>query len=85
MNIYQNNNVLEIFDKHFSLKCPHCDAYSNITAVSIPQHEIVKRFKLIKVGIVYRCDACNEPIFLKFNRGTIFDNKISISENYEEI
>ena len=85
MLLASDNNITNILDAHFSMKCPHCNALSNITAISYPRYELSRRFNLNKLGIVYMCDACKEPIFLKFkvslnqNRVLIFDEK------YEEI
>lgn len=86
MDINSNNDITEVFDKVYSLTCPHCGVYSALTPISFPHYELVKRFKPYRVGIVYRCNACNEPIFLRFevnvNPGKSF---ISMSENFEEI
>ncbi len=87
MRLRNDNNPQDIFDHHYSLNCPHCGAYSNITAISIPRYEFLVRFKPKKVGIVYRCDSCNQPIFLEFdiNNYHLSGNEIIFSENYKEI
>lgn len=87
MILAQDNNTTNIFDKHYALQCPHCSAISNITAISYPRYELIRRFKLDEVGIVYRCDACNKPIFLKFDIPSDSRNKnpLIINDKYEEI
>ena len=87
MILLPDNNPRHIFDHHYSLNCPHCSAYSGITAISIPRFEFLVRFKPEKVGIVYRCDSCNHPIFLEFrvNRYDTLPHKIILSENFKEI
>lgn len=80
MYIDVNNSPQNVFDKHMALKCPNCNAYSNITAISIPRYEFVHRFKLQKVGVVYRCDACNSPVFMKFDVVGSSSGLIDISE-----
>ena len=67
MIITNNNDPTQIFENHFTLKCPNCQTFSNISAVSIPQFEFLSRFKPEHVAIGYRCDACNEPICLKYS------------------
>ena len=81
------NNPQHIFDHHYSLNCPHCSAYSGITAISIPRFEFLVRFEPEKVGIVYRCDSCNHPIFLEFwiSSYNTLPHKIFLSEDFEEI
>jgi len=87
MILTSNNDPTQIFDKHYSLKCPHCLVQSNVTAISIPRYEFLARFQPEKIGIVYRCDSCNEPIFLRFsiNNYELGNLRIMISETYEEI
>lgn len=87
MLVYSDNNPQWVFDRHYSLRCPHCGVQSNISAVSIPRFEYLKRFQPQEVGIAYRCDACNSPIFLRFtvaeyNTG---NNQIWISPEYKEV
>ena len=85
--INKSNDPQMIFDRHFSLKCPHCSTHSNISAISIPRYEYIERFRPNRVGIAYRCDSCNEPIFLKFKvRSLDFGNhRVLFHEEYEEI
>jgi hypothetical protein len=87
MNIVHDNNPVSVFDKHYSLKCPHCGSFSNITAISIPRYEFLARFHPTKVGIVYRCDACNFPVFLRFHieKYDLANHKIQIDSKYEVV
>ena len=65
-SIDSTNNVGHIADKHFTIKCPHCNAISGLSLVSPPRYEYLNRFKPKWAGFAYRCDACNQPVFLKF-------------------
>jgi len=87
MEINSNNDVINIYDNHFVLTCPNCNIPSNITAISFPRYEYLIRFRPQKIGIVYRCDSCNDPVFLKFSISN-YDNRnarILIDEDYVEI
>lgn len=64
--ITRDNDTQQVFDYHLALRCPHCGVQSNLSAVSIPRYEYAIRFQTITVGIVYRCDSCNAPVFLHF-------------------
>jgi hypothetical protein len=66
IEVPSTNDPQDVFDRHFALVCPHCQAKSNISAVSIPRWELLERFRPETVGICYRCDSCNAPIFLRF-------------------
>ena len=66
MQIRSNNETHYIADKHFAIDCPNCNGHSSISVVSIPRFEFVMRYKPKRIGIVYKCDLCNEPITLIF-------------------
>lgn len=85
MYIHQNNDQTSVFDKHYSVKCPHCDTKSGLSAVSIPRWDLIRRFNLSKVGIVYSCDACHAPVFLRFVVRDVAENPLWINEDFEEV
>ena len=71
--------------QHFAVVCPSCSVLSHLTPVSTPQFEELDRFKPKEVGVVFRCDACNSPIFLKYLVKNYADDKVELSANYLEI
>lgn len=86
MYILENNDPISVFDLHFTIMCPNCNLKSNISAVSIPRYEFMLRFRPKNVGIVYRCDACNEPVFLKFLSNYEPNNRrFGIDNEYTEV
>lgn len=68
--IKPDNDPGEVFEQHYTIKCPHCGVSSNVSAVSIPRYEYLARFKPERIGICFRCDKCNEPVFLTFKKYT---------------
>ncbi len=87
MLVDSGNNPNEIFENHFSLRCPHCGENSNMSAVSIPRYEYLVRFKPRRVGVCYRCDGCNEPVFLRFDKLTydVGNSRIIIPPEFQEV
>ncbi|MBL0737676.1 DUF4145 domain-containing protein [Flavobacterium sp. GN10] len=85
--ILSNSSSQDIFDKHFALKCPHCNNAVSISAISVPNYNVLVRFRPKKVGIAYKCNGCDEPIFLKFEiiKWELSIQRISISDSYEII
>lgn len=83
--ILKHNSHSELYDKPYSLQCPHCNTISGITLISIPHFEYLARFKLKKIGMVFKCDSCSEPIFLRFKtlKADYGRNWVEIDENYE--
>jgi hypothetical protein len=66
LEIQVNNDPTEVFDRHYTLDCPHCQARSGISAMAIPRWEFLDRFRPKEVGIAYICNSCKGPIFLVF-------------------
>ncbi|MEM7282446.1 MAG: hypothetical protein AAF438_12550, partial [Pseudomonadota bacterium] len=85
MYIDANNLPQQIYDRHIALKCPNCEVFSSITAVSIPRYELLVRYKPKYAGIVYRCDSCNHPIFLRFAVKGYAAGRVDLSSSFDQI
>lgn len=70
---------------NFALACPHCLVLSHLTPVSVPQFAQLVAFKPNHVGIVYRCDSCNAPVFLKFPVKMYAANRVELSTSFQEL
>lgn len=71
--------------QHFAVVCPSCSVMSHITPVSTPRYEDLRRYQPKEVGVVFRCDACNAPVFLKYPVKAYGDDNIELSSNFIEI
>ena len=69
----------------FALVCPQCDAYAHLTPVSVPSWSELEATKPAHVGIVFRCDACNAPVFLKFSVKLYGRQRVELSPHFQEI
>jgi hypothetical protein len=72
-------------DRGLALLCPHCSVLAHITPVSVPDFNLVQLHKPSHVGIVYRCEACNAPIFLKFPVKLYAGSRIELSPSFVEL
>ncbi|HEX3848756.1 MAG TPA: hypothetical protein VHV81_15330 [Steroidobacteraceae bacterium] len=68
-----------------ALTCPHCQTLTHLTTVAVPKFEELSRRKPKHIGAVFRCDACGEPVFLKFLAKAYTALRVEISSNYIEI
>ena len=68
-----------------ALNCPHCQVLAHITPVSVPDFNETQLHKPSHVGIVYRCEACNAPIFLKFPVKLYAGSRIELAPNFTEL
>ncbi len=85
MYIDASNLPQQIFDRHIALKCAKCEVFSSVTAVSIPRYELLVRYKPKYAGIVYRCDSCNHPVFLRFAVKGYAAGRVDLSSSFEQI
>ena len=85
IEINQNGSLKNTREQHLAVKCPHCDVLSHITTVSTPDFDKLIRFKPSQVGLVYRCDSCNSPVFLKHAVKSYHRDHVSLSSHYIEI
>jgi hypothetical protein len=53
-------------EANLALTCPHCQVLSHITPIAVPGFEELVSHRPRHVGVIYRCDACNAPIFLRY-------------------
>jgi hypothetical protein len=68
-----------------ALNCPHCQVFSHITAVSVPQYAELVASRPNQVGVVYRCDSCSAPIFLRFAVKMYAANRVELASNFVEL
>jgi hypothetical protein len=87
MSVYVDSNSRLHHDQERSLAlpCPHCQVYSHITAVSVPQYSELVTSRPNHVGVVYRCDSCSAPIFLKFAVKMYAANRVELANNFVEL
>jgi len=72
-------------ERSLALSCPHCQAFSHITAVSVPQYTELVATRPNHVGVVYRCDSCNSPVFLKYAVKIYAGNRVELSSSFTEL
>src|SRR5271170_5802708 len=68
-----------------ALTCRHCQTLTHLTAVAVPGFEDLSRRKPKHIGIVFSCDTCGEPIFLKFVAKAYTALRVELAANYVEI
>lgn len=71
--------------QHFALHCPSCGVFAHMTAVAIPSFAELSRYKPPETGIVFRCDNCNSPVFLRFPVKAYTEDQVELSTNFVEL
>ena len=72
-------------ERSLALMCPHCQVYTHITPVSVPQFPELVASRPNHVGVVYRCDSCSAPIFLKFAVKMYAANRVELANTFVEL
>ena len=76
----------ELIDKHWTVKCPHCGATSGLSAISVPRYDLAFRYRPPKLGVGYQCDACQQPVFLRFKAAYDLGNqRFLLVGDFEEV
>jgi hypothetical protein len=68
-----------------ALTCPHCQVVAHITPIAVPRFADLQAHKPKQVGIVYLCDACHAPIFLRFMARIYASTRIELSPQFTEV
>jgi hypothetical protein len=65
--------------------CPHCQVVAHITPTAVPRFEDLSAHKPKQVGVVYLCDNCHLPIFLRFTVRSYGTGRIELAPQFSEI
>ena len=68
-----------------ALECPYCGVYANMTPLAVPAAERIVATNPRHVGLVYQCDACRAPVFLRFAIKDIADDRVELNRNFVEL
>jgi hypothetical protein len=85
VHVDSNGRLHHDQERSLALNCPHCQVFSHITAVSVPQYSELVANRPSQVGVVYRCDSCNAPIFLRFAVKMYAANRVELANNFVEL
>jgi hypothetical protein len=69
----------------FGLECPYCGIYSHMTLQSVPEFENLATVRPKHIGVVYQCDACSAPVFLRYAVKEFGENTVELYRNFIEL
>jgi len=72
-------------DEQIGLECPYCSVYSHMSPQSIPDAARVIETRPKHVGLVYQCDACRAPVFLRFATKSFTEYRVELYRNFVEL
>jgi hypothetical protein len=72
-------------EQNLVVTCPHCQTVAHITPCAVPRFEDLQLHRPKQVGVVYLCDACRAPIFLRFTARVYGAARIELSPQFTEV
>jgi hypothetical protein len=87
MSVYidATSRIVHDQEQSLALVCPHCLITAHITPAAVPGFEDLQAHKPKHVGLVYRCDACLAPIFLRFTARMYGANRVELAPQFIEV
>jgi DNA-directed RNA polymerase subunit RPC12/RpoP len=83
--IDRDQGIKSELEDRIGLECPYCGVYAHMQPQSVPEAKTLLRDRPKHVGLVYKCDACNAPVFLRFAVREYQDNKVELYRNFVEL
>ena len=85
ITIERNRGIRRQAEEQFGLECPYCGVYSHMSPQSVPEFDDLIEVKPKHIGLVYQCDACHAPIFLRYAIKQFGDDAIELYQNFIEL
>jgi len=83
--IHRDRRIQSELGEKIGLECPYCGVYAHMSPQSVPEVDSLLPTRPKHVGIVYKCDACDAPVFLRFAVREYFDDRIELYRNFVEL
>jgi len=72
-------------DNELGLECPYCGVYAHLTPQSMPDVDGLLSTRPKHVGLVFQCDACKAPVFLRFAVRVYGEDSVELYQNFIEL
>jgi len=83
--ISEDQGMEHRLEERIGLECPYCGVYAHMSPQSVPDAASLLRDKPKHVGLVYKCDACDAPVFLRFAVREYKENRVELYRNFIEL
>jgi len=83
--IDKDQGIESALEQRIGLECPYCGMYAHMSPQSVPDAASLLRDRPKQVGLVYKCDACDAPVFLRFAVREYKENRVELNRNFVEL
>ena len=81
----RHQGLLSEEDEQIGLECPYCNVYSHMTPQAVPAAANLIETRPKHVGLVYQCDSCDAPVFLRFATKSFTADRVELYRNFVEL
>jgi hypothetical protein len=85
VHIDSSSRLVHDEERNLAVTCPQCEVVSHITPNAVPRFEDLQAHRPKQIGIVYRCDACNSPVFTRFMVRMYGPSRIELAPQFTEV
>lgn len=85
IKIKRDRGIQRTTKEQFGLECPYCGVYAHMSPQSVPDFAHLAATRPKHVGMVYQCDACSAPVFLRFAIKQFNENSVELYQNFIEL
>lgn len=79
------DRLVHLLNRQVTLRCPHCRSNAHMSPVSVPRLEFISPTRPDFVGVVYRCDSCSQPVFIKYAVRRYSPEQVELFSQFTEI
>jgi hypothetical protein len=85
IQLHRTEGLVSGDDDRIGQECPYCSVYAHMTPQSIPNAAQIIKTRPKHVGMVYQCDSCRAPVFLRFGVKSISSDLVELYQNFIEL
>jgi len=85
IKIERHGGIQRQTEEQFGLECPYCGVYAHMSPQSVPNFDDLVISQPKHVGLVYQCDACSAPVFLRFAVKQFDADSVELYRNFIEL
>lgn len=83
--IDRDQGIESELEERIGLECPYCGMFAHMSPQSVPDAASLLRDRPKHVGLVYKCDSCDSPVFLRFAVREYKENRVELNRNFVEL
>jgi hypothetical protein len=71
--------------EQIGLECPYCGVHAHMRPQAVPEVDALLHDQPKQIGLVFQCDACKAPVFLRFAVRNYTENRVELYRNFVEL